>query len=109
MDSPTIFLPSRKSWKKAVESSLSSDDSMALIRVVSYVHRVMPYDDDCSRFNGSAGSHAPAESSSFSCFAGVGSGIAASLSNVLRNAPISRSLLMGSMPLAYVRARMKSR
>mgnify|MGYP000497256499 CR=1 FL=1 len=74
MDSPTIFLPSRKSWKKAVESSLSSDDSMALIRVVSYVHRVMPYDDDCSRFNGSAGSHAPAESSSFSCFAGVGSG-----------------------------------
>ena len=51
MDSPTIFLPSRKSWKKAVESSLSSDDSMALIRVVSYVHRVMPYDDDCSRFN----------------------------------------------------------
>ena len=75
MDSPTIFLPSRKSWKKAVESSLSSDDSMALIRVVSYVHRVMPYDDDCSRFNGSAGSHAPAESSSFSCFAGVGSGI----------------------------------
>ena len=39
--------------------------------------------------------HAPAESSSFSCFAGVGSGIAASLSNVLRNAPISRSLLIG--------------
>ena len=36
--------------------------------------------------------------SSFSCVAGDGSGIAASLSNVLRNAPISRSLLMGSMP-----------
>lgn len=53
MDSPTIFLPSRKSWKRPWESSLSSDDSMALIRVVSYVHRVMPYDDDCSRFNGS--------------------------------------------------------